>query len=1349
MDECRASTRPEPMNASPHHSKVNVSLTLSDQCFVAGGAVTGKMQMECRADRGLGIGLILVELVAIEELTSRDHSATSTFLHTRRLFQGPGLPPSNAVLPHPLAGEPPLPAHHYPARRGLTTFLFRLPVPPTSPSAINFGAGLARVRYEVRAAVGVAWKGENKLVTDKADVDVVEVPDERFDRADPEGVVVGEHGKIWIQGSVVGGCLVAGESACVELQVKNHSAKKNSSLSITLTRHLHLSNAPGPPRAPLQIMDTLATVHFRGPEYVAHPGTEGVALLVFDVPARSRTVKGGERHGGEEDAQSKEPLFEVRCTLNVRFAMPIGSKDIHLDLPVTIFHPYALPSLPPAPALSPPPLAYGAPTYDLPPPLPISSSPPLAMHSRAPYPDPARAQSPYAYPFTPPPLPPQSQALYDPHAPWFFPPPHPAFSPPPPLQQQHYYPPPLAPPIGIPPRPASAEPPASRPLHSFYPYPYPGAPHPPLPALLPPPPQAESEARVEEAQVQVEEGKGERASRFTHHLRMTSRHRSVSPQSHRFPVPVPMPAPALVPQAVALAGLTGLPATMNTAHTTHVHIPHTTASASTLPGPSPVPTAPTTTTTTDVPSSARSRTYSDALPPPLAIPPSPNSRNHSPSPIHSPAGEVLSPRPMASPKQTLAPAPGPSALQQHPHGQQPRSLSKSARVAELERMAAAVERATRDLSGDLPKDAHAYAGEVDVEDDVDGVGDMHMDKTLPSPPVPSGKARARGAARPPHVDTLFAPPHQPPVLPTTTTTTATYAHPDAAAPKTPALSALSLLKPPRGGASVSAGAGAESGLDALERRLLAEVGTRKLDDAQVQQHQQHSDQYQRQRRVDARAAVLPISIPPRGVADVDADAVNDSAISSLTLGIGAEFGEREREGEHGVGAGAGVGVGLSLGAGGFANGGVGVGGADGDGDGEHEISDERTQKQGRGSNSHSGESERGTRKGKARSVASSKGRSRGKEKEKEKERERRSGRKKDGRDEEALKLRKAAKGRVADWLNRIDPDVPPPPVDSPRTESPAPASPAVPGVPLIPPVPPPSSSPVPPADVDPSDAKEADAERQDASSAPNPRSSGFVPLSTLRARQASPSRDEHPASSASSATARDGRPTTAHKPPTSPLSPRARFEAALRNTPPPALNPKPPLKKLNSPPVFPPRPADSPAKYDVRSARGGRGGRVTAVTAIWASASATNTSTPSLPGARSPPPVAAPKPNALLCLPRSRPGAATPKMSSPLASPGPSKAASVPAVVSSSLATPMLSSTASLSRPPAPGSAQPSVPPRVPPIVEAPPRTAAAVQTQAQGKAEEGVAPARGGGLAFGQARLRDLIRKYQGQVAS
>lgn len=164
--------------------------------------------------------------LASAELTSRDHSATSTFVHSRRLFQGPGLPPSNAVLPHPIPGSPPLPANYYHARKGLTTFIFRVPLPVSSPSAISFGSGLARIRYEIRASVGVAYKGENRLVTDKKEVDVVESFEEDFNRHEPEGVIVAENGKIWIQAKLLGGFVVAGQPACIELQVKNHSTKK-------------------------------------------------------------------------------------------------------------------------------------------------------------------------------------------------------------------------------------------------------------------------------------------------------------------------------------------------------------------------------------------------------------------------------------------------------------------------------------------------------------------------------------------------------------------------------------------------------------------------------------------------------------------------------------------------------------------------------------------------------------------------------------------------------------------------------------------------------------------------------------------------------------------------------------------------------------------------------------------------------------------------------------------------------------------------------------------------------------------------------------------------------------------
>ena len=278
------------------------------------------------------------------ELTSRDHSATSTFLHCSRVFQGPGLPPSNAVYTNPPLGDPQLPVDYFTARRGITTFLFRLPIPTSSPSAINFGSGLANVRYEVRASVGVFWKGEKRLVTDKKEVDVVESSEGIQLATDPQAVVVAEGGKVWVQGRVVGNCLVAGQPACVELYVKNHSTKKvgnlatpkslhisvnslwsscqNSGLSVSLSRDLHLPNHPSTEKPPLQLSDSLTSVSFRGQEYVIQPGAEGVANLVFDVPSNARGVKGGRRQG--DDGNTIMCLFAVQCLITIKMAMGFG-----------------------------------------------------------------------------------------------------------------------------------------------------------------------------------------------------------------------------------------------------------------------------------------------------------------------------------------------------------------------------------------------------------------------------------------------------------------------------------------------------------------------------------------------------------------------------------------------------------------------------------------------------------------------------------------------------------------------------------------------------------------------------------------------------------------------------------------------------------------------------------------------------------------------------------------------------------------------------------------------------------------------------------------------------------------
>ena len=63
-------------------------------------------------------------------------------------------------------------------------------------------------------------------MTDKKPVEVVEQYDTDPVRGAAEGIIVGENGKIWMQGKVLGGFMVAGQPACIELQVKNHSSKK-------------------------------------------------------------------------------------------------------------------------------------------------------------------------------------------------------------------------------------------------------------------------------------------------------------------------------------------------------------------------------------------------------------------------------------------------------------------------------------------------------------------------------------------------------------------------------------------------------------------------------------------------------------------------------------------------------------------------------------------------------------------------------------------------------------------------------------------------------------------------------------------------------------------------------------------------------------------------------------------------------------------------------------------------------------------------------------------------------------------------------------------------------------------
>jgi hypothetical protein len=283
------------------------------------------------------------------------------------------------------------------------------------------------------------------------------------------------------------------------------------------------------------------------------------------------------------------------------------------------------------------------------------------------------------------------------------------------------------------------------------------------------------------------------------------------------------------------------------------------------------------------------------------------------------------------------------------------------------------------------------------------------------------------------------------------------------------------------------------------------------------------------------------------------------------------------------------------------------------------------------------------------------------------------------------------------------------------------------------------------------------------SASPNPRSSGFMPIHSIKT---SPGKEDA---------------ASTPKPPPVQLPWMQKLEAGKSIS-----------TDLNYIPRFGKNilPLDPFAKYDIRSARGGRGGRVTAVAAIWAAAENQDTFTgrstpkswakPSTP-IIAPKPTVAPKPAGLSATKPtatnpafrrmdvgkikptqgvSNPHAGQEEEESPTRGANHTRArmiksSSVPAVISSSTAIPMISSTASLVRPPGsspvrerPGKISRGLATRIPTIEEdvaSDSTTVGAGRTRGgEGKPHVVGSPTKTD-LAFGQARLRDLIKKYQG----
>ncbi|KAM0748386.1 hypothetical protein T439DRAFT_328365 [Meredithblackwellia eburnea MCA 4105] len=355
-----------PSPSSSSSANVKIKLVVEQPHFLAGSSVKGFLELAVGA-KDFALGEIGVEFSGYQELKSLDHTSTRRILVSQISFQGPNLPPSNAVS----SVQPPVfGGSYYPALLGRTRFAFEFPLPKEVPSTSQLG-GNATTRYELRGFVNCVniQKGEVEIKSDKLAVAVVERWGEwrtgnwteAVERKTEGKLKLAGEGKVEVKASVGKVSDEARERGArdgrlfwrrerekdrrgngkieVEVTIKNLSRRSVSGLKLALCRRLRVlpklsaSGSPIPMNttAPV-VMAIVNTDHFRGIGFDFPPGEERDVTLSTEVPVDDEcwTVRKG-------------TLFELDVFLRLEVECGFLSKDLTVDLPIFIAHPSSLP----------------------------------------------------------------------------------------------------------------------------------------------------------------------------------------------------------------------------------------------------------------------------------------------------------------------------------------------------------------------------------------------------------------------------------------------------------------------------------------------------------------------------------------------------------------------------------------------------------------------------------------------------------------------------------------------------------------------------------------------------------------------------------------------------------------------------------------------------------------------------------------------------------------------------------------------------------------------------------------------------------------------------------------------
>ncbi|KAH9010722.1 hypothetical protein EDB85DRAFT_1195124 [Lactarius pseudohatsudake] len=209
-------------------------------------------------------------------------------MQARRFFRGPGLPLTRELPP------------------GTNTFLFPLPLPPSSPPSIDFGNRLTRIAHlSVLPGSTRAWSSPaNVRSTSSSDTLAMTCPRRRWFTHLARARMPGHRrvARFWRRPASLAVCW-SQAGVCIGLQVKSRSAEtvctsRSASTCIYLRR---LKDPATRCHRPTEL-EYPRKHRLSWP----NPGTEGIVQLIFDVPRSVRTVSAHPRHGGDVDEEEEE-----------------------------------------------------------------------------------------------------------------------------------------------------------------------------------------------------------------------------------------------------------------------------------------------------------------------------------------------------------------------------------------------------------------------------------------------------------------------------------------------------------------------------------------------------------------------------------------------------------------------------------------------------------------------------------------------------------------------------------------------------------------------------------------------------------------------------------------------------------------------------------------------------------------------------------------------------------------------------------------------------------------------------------------------------------------------------------